>query len=185
MKNLAIAVVLILGVFAISANLEDETKIGYVDKTYIMDRLPEYQKARVLLENFESKSSEELKATKKKMTELEGLLNIHLTEKSPEAKSLESIHKELELFERKRLDLIDIIELEKGKWWKSQSKESYQRLTRAIEMVSSKSGYTHVFDKSKTPDIKHGLIVAPAQDDLTIMVMEILELKSEDYQLGK
>ena len=184
MKNLAIAVILILGIFAMSANLENETKIGYVDKTYIMDRLPEYQKARVLLENFESDDTQEFNKAEANIKDLYAAIE-ELKEKSGDSKAEEmKLTRQIESFEKKKLVLKEQIEAERRIMWQKYTTEVRYKLERALHKAAGKNGYTHIFDKP-VDGMNGELLIAPKQDDLTRKVMEILELKSEDYQLGK
>lgn len=183
MKNLAIAVVLILGVFAISANLENETKIGYVDKAYVMGKLPEYQKAKHLLENFENDNTKELSKADAEISNLFAAIE-ELKSKGDDSREQQlKLVRKIESYEKNKVFLKEKIKAEKTVFWKKHTKEVKYRVKDAMNTAAGKNGYTHVFDKSLNGE--SDLLIAPIGDDLTPKVMDILELKYEDYKVEK
>ncbi|MCF8275881.1 MAG: OmpH family outer membrane protein [Flavobacteriales bacterium] len=176
MKNLALAVVLILGLFGISANLENDTKIGYVYMDLVLSKMPEAVEMNKILEKY---SAEKAAKLSKSSAIVEGKIEeMSKKEKAGELTEAGRIIAENEIANLK-------MGLEKQTTINEQ--ELYEKrvqlltpiakkLEASMDKVAAKLGYKYVLNSSDGTG-NSIVIVAPEADDLTQEVMEDLEIR--------
>ena len=184
MKNLAIAIVMILGTFAISASLEEETRIAHVDKEYVLSKMDEYAKAKMMLAEFENDDTRELEKAEGQIAELMARIEEVRESKGENTVDEKKMLKRIDALEKGNYELKEKIQGQKNEMWLKMTKGTMQRFEKALYSASVKKGYTHVFNKPNEK-FEGELIIAPISDDITMAVMEALELRYEDYKLEK
>lgn len=176
MKNTTIAILLFLGFIGISANLENDTKIGYVYMDLVLSNMPETQEMNKVLDKFSAEKAGLLK----KNTEFlnKKLAEMNRKEKAGELTEAGRIISENELSELKakieqqaRLD-----EQELYKKRVSLLSPIAKKLEKAMDDVAANLGYKYVLNSSDGTG-NSIVIVAPEADDLTQEVMTQLGIK--------
>ncbi len=173
MKDTTLLIVLLCGFFAISANLQNDTKIGYVYMDQILMNMDEAKKMQESLDKFSTEKAELLK----KNTDA---LNAKISEYKQKEKSGElteagkiiaanqisdlqaSLEQQARVNEQelmiKRSDLLGPIAT---------------KLEKAMDEVAVKLGYKYVLNSADGTG-NSIVVVAPESDDLTKEVMEHL-----------
>jgi outer membrane protein len=178
MKNTALAIVLFLSVFGISANLENDTKIGYVYMELVLSNMPETQEMNKVLDKYNAEKSETLK----KNTQF---LNNKLQEMQRKEKAGELTEAGRIISENEINDLRASIE----KQARVNEQELYQKrielltpiakkLEKAMDEVAAKKGYKYVLNSSDGTG-NSIVVVAPDADDLTRAVFDHLGIEIE------
>jgi outer membrane protein len=171
MKNLVL--IGLLAFIGISANLPNETKIGYVYMELVMNSMPETKEMMAIVDKF----------TAEKQAEIEKR-NVFINEK------MESFQKKSQLGELSEAGKIitqnEIISLRKDldKLISANEQELYskrsellspiaKKLEKAMDEVAAQKGYRYVFSSADGTG-NSIIVVAPEADDLTQELMEHL-----------
>lgn len=176
MKNLAIVIVLTIGAFAISANIENQTKIGYVDEKAILDKMESGQE----LERAIRKTEETYFYDREKfISELEQkrteLLQAQVIGKN-ESNVNSGLEKEIAQL-KEAVNKMDRSHKEELAQLQSKLlKVARTKLDAAVEQVAAKKGYKYVLNSDAESD-QRTVIVATEGDDLTEAVIEYMDLK--------
>ena len=176
MKN--IFIILMLAFIGISANLENDTKIGYVYMDLVLRNMEEAKEMNLILDKFSQEKSAELEKSKiileKRFGEIQKKAQTGtLTEagKIIATNELESMQKEIELQTQqdeqelytKRVNLLTPIA---------------KKLEEAMDKVAGEKGYKYVLNSSDGTG-NSIVVVAPESDDLTQEVMAELGIELE------
>ena len=171
MKNTTLLIVLLIGFFAISANLENDTKIGYVYMDQILMNMEETKKMQTSLDKFSSEKAEQIR----KNTEF---LNARINDFKQKEKSGELTEAGKIIATNQINDLQVSLE--------QQARTNEQelmvkrnellspiaaKLEKAMDEVATKMGYKYVLNSSDGTG-NSIVIVAPEADDLTKEVMD-------------
>ena len=178
MKNTALAIVLFLSVFGISANLENDTKIGYVYMELVLSNMEETKEMNKILDKYSAEKSETLKKNTQFLSNK--LEELQRKEKAGELTDAGRVISENEIS-----DLRASIE----KQARVDEQELYQKrielltpiaqkLEKAMDEVAAKKGYKYVLNSSDGTG-NSIVIVAPDADDLTRAVLDHLGIKTE------
>ncbi|MCB0756409.1 MAG: OmpH family outer membrane protein [Flavobacteriales bacterium] len=177
MKNVAIAVVLILGAFAISANIENQTKIGYVDVDHVWNHLEAVKKAEAELAAIENKIGDSQREKSKGLYERLQQLESELLE--PGMKEKVSM-KEVNDLRVKTTAIEENIKEEIEKQRNSLLKPLKEKLSETVKRIANQEGYKYVF-RGPVNDTQSNILVAPSQDDLTLLIMKELGVDPDTY----
>lgn len=163
MKNIVIASILALGAFGISANIENDTKIAFVDKELVMNELKEAQKLKAEFEQAQAKFKiKEASST----AELELKMQKLAQNRETQSDLAEVIAKRDEIAKMNKAELKEIEEEIFG--------EFYTRLDKTMERIAFESGYNYVFN-AKQSDGTPTALVYSEQDDLTWLVIKKMQ----------
>ncbi len=176
MKNLAI--LFLLAFIGISANLESETKIGYVYMELIMNNMKETQEMQAILEKF---SAEKQAIIDKKSNELNNKISDYQSkDKANELTDAGRIIAENELMTlRRNLETLTN-ETEQEIYSKRTVLLSpiAKKLEKAMDDVAAKYSYKYLLNSADGTG-NSIVIVAPEADDLTQEVMTELGITFE------
>lgn len=176
MKN--IAIILMLAFIGISANIEDDTKIGYVYMDLVLRNMEEAKEMNLILDKFSREKSAELEKSKtileKKFGEIQKKAQAGtLTEagKIIATNELEAMQRDIETQAQqdeqelysKRINLLTPIA---------------KKLEEAMDKVAGEKGYKYVLNSSDGTG-NSIVVVAPEGDDLTQEVMVELGIELE------
>ena len=176
MKN--IFIILMLAFIGISANLENDTKIGYVYMDLVLRNMEEAKEMNLILDKFSQEKSAELEKSKiileRRFGEIQKKAQTGtLTEagKIIATNELEAMQKEIELQTQqdeqelytKRVNLLTPIA---------------KKLEEAMDKVAGEKGYKYVLNSSDGTG-NSIVVVAPESDDLTQEVMAELGIELE------
>ena len=176
MKNLVI--IGLLAFIGVSANLPNETKIGYVYMELVMNNMPEAVELMTIIDKFTAEKQAEIDARNavisNKMTAYQKKLqNGELTDagKIIAGNEIKSLQSELE-------QLITANEQEVYTKRTELLSPIAEKLEKAMDDVAAKNGYRYVFSSSDGTG-NSIVVVAPEADDLTQEVMEHLGIELE------
>ncbi|MBL4587220.1 MAG: OmpH family outer membrane protein [Flavobacteriales bacterium] len=173
MKNTAI-ILLLLAVIGISANVENDTKIGYVQMELVLQNMKETKQMNLTIEKYTAEKQIELKKNSeflnKKFEEYrqknENQVNADRLVAEGELKGMQKalealkLRTEQEIMAEKSALLIPIRE----------------KLEKAVDAVAKKYSYKYVFN-SVDETGNSVVVVAPERDDLTEEVLQHLGIK--------
>lgn len=176
MKNLAIVIVLTIGAFAISANIENQTKIGYINEQTIlgkMDAGQELERAiRKTEETYFYDREKFVSQLEQKRTEL---LQAEVIGKN-ESNVNSSLEKEIAQL-KEAVNKMDRSHQEELAQLQSKLlKAARIKLDAAVAQVAAKNGYKYVLNSNSESD-QRTVIIATDGDDLTEAVIEFMDLK--------
>lgn len=174
MKNLVI--IGLLAFIAISANVPDQTRIGYVYMEMVMKNLPEAQEMMLVVDKFAAEKQTEVEkknAVLKEKTESfqQKLQAGELTEagKIIAENELNSLQKGLE-------QLVNANEQELYAKRSELLAPIAKKLEKAMDEVAAQKGYKYVFSSADGTG-NSIIVVAPEADDLTLEVMKHLGIE--------
>ncbi len=176
MKNLAI--LFLLAFIGISANLESETKIGYVYMELVMNNMDETKEMQAILEKF---SNEKQAAIDQKSNKLNAKLKEYQDNiKTGELTDAGKIIAENELMGLRRGLETLTNETEQEIYTKRSAllNPIAKKLEKAMDDVAEKYGYKYVLNSADGTG-NSIVIVAPEADDLTQEVMTELGITFE------
>ncbi len=176
MKN--ITIILLLAAFAISANLENDTKIGYVYMDLVLTNMEEAKQMNKVLDKFSAEKTAQL-------TKNTQFLNNKIQEMMRKQKAGELTDAGRIISENEISDLKASIE----KQARANEQELYtkriellgpiaKKLEAAMDDVAATMGYKYVLNSSDGTG-NSIVVVAPEADDLTQEVMKELGIKYE------
>ncbi|MBI1288784.1 MAG: hypothetical protein GC178_14545 [Flavobacteriales bacterium] len=178
MKNVAVAIILVLGAFGISANLENDTKIGYVYMEMVLNNMPETQEMNKTLDKIGKEKSDNLMKNTK-------FLNSKIDEMNRKERAGELTEAGRKVSEGEIADMRKKIETQA----REDEKELFQKrmellnpiakkLEKAMDEVAAQKGYKYVLNSSDGTG-NSIVVVAPDADDLTKAVMEHLGIETK------
>lgn len=178
MKNVAVAIVLVLGAFGISANLENDTKIGYVFMEYVLNSMPETQEMNNTLDKLSKEKSDKLVKNTK-------FLNSKVDEMNRKERSGELTEAGRKISEDEIADMRKKIETQARADEQELFKKRMEllgpiakKLEKAMDDVAAKKGYKYVLNSSDGTG-NSIVVVAPEADDLTKAVMDHLGIETK------
>lgn len=181
MKNLAIAVVLVLGVLAISANLDNQTKIGVVDKKWIIEQTNAGQLMKKKLQGLREKQNEEIVELEKKLTEKNAWLGSPSASAKKDDSAIESVSKEVDILTEQLNYSKAEFEQSYAKTKQSLEEEILLKVQPVIEGVAAKKGFKHVIDRTDSNG-QSILVLSPKEADITEAVLAELGLDASTYK---
>ena len=168
MKKLVTIVLVAAGLMA-AAQVNAQTKLGYISVQELVQAMPEYRRADTTLAEYQNALNEQYADRVKDFNMRDSLLSSKDTLKYTKAQ-----------LEVKRNDLAKTyVELQQ---WNQRAQQMYQakedetmkpildKARKAIQDVAKESGYTYVFPKEQ-------LLVSPPGDDILGLVKKKLNLK--------
>lgn len=176
MKNLVIVIVLTLGAFAISANIENQTKIAFVDEAKILSKMEAGQEVeRAIRKTEETYNYDREKFViqlEQKKTEL---LQAQLIGKN-EGNVNTSLEKEIAQL-KEAVNKMDRSKKEEIRQLKIKLLTSArQKLDESVEQVAAKKGYKYVLNSNADGE-NRSVIISAEEDDLTKAVIEYMDLE--------
>lgn len=178
MKNVAIAIILVLGAFGISANLENDTKIGYVYMELVLNQMPETQEMNAKLDKFGKEKSDNLVKNTK-------FLNSKIDDMNRKERSGELTEAGRKVSEGEINDMRMKIETQARKDEEDLFKMRMEllgpiakKLETAMDEVAAKKGYKYVLNSSDGTG-NSVVVVAPEADDLTKAVLDHLGIETK------
>lgn len=174
MKNLVI--IGLLAFIGISANLPNETKIGYVYMELVMNNMPETIEMMATIEKFTAEKQREV--DRKNEMIAKSTKNFELKSQSGELSEAGSIILQNELNSlKKELDLlVTVNEQELYAKRSALLMPIAKKLEKTMDEVAAQHGYRYVFSSADGTG-NSIIVVAPEADDLTQEVMEHLGIK--------
>lgn len=174
MKNLVI--IGLLAFIGISANLPNETKIGYVYMEMVMNNMPEAKEMMTIIDRFTVEKQAEVE--KKKMTISKKL---EAFQKKSEAGEMTEAGKIIAQNEIKSMksELDQLISSNEQEIFSKRSEllsPVAKKLEKAMDDVAAKLGYRYVFSSADGTG-NSIVIVAPESDNLTPEVMKHLGIE--------
>ncbi len=174
MKNLVI--IGLLAFIALSANLPNETKIGYVYMEMVMNSMPEAKEMMVIIEKFTAEKQVEIEQKKAALNK-----KMESFQKRSEAGELTDAGKIIAQNELRamRSDLDQLVNSTEMEIYAKRSEllsPVAKKLEKAMDEVAAKLGYRYVFSSADGTG-NSIVVVAPESDDLTQEVMEHLGIK--------
>jgi Skp family chaperone for outer membrane proteins len=169
MKNIAIAVILVLGTLAISANIENQTKIGVIDYKWLISQTDDGKNMDKKLASFRRTHEEEIRKSEAVLAEKNAWLSSPEVSKKAEDSDINAASAEIE-------QLREHVELSKEKFEKELEKlretletPIKEKLQTVIEDIAAKNGYKYVINKtdSNGEDI---VVVGAQESDITEQV---------------
>ena len=171
MKN--IVIIGLLAFIGISANLPNETKIGYVYMELVMNSMPETKEMMAIVDKFTAEKQAEIE--KRNVFINEKVESFQKKSQSGELSEAGKIITQNEIVSlRKELDkLISANEQELYSKRSELLSPIAKKLEKAMDEVAAQKGYRYVFSSADGTG-NSIIIVAPDADDLTQEVMEYL-----------
>jgi len=171
MKN--IVIIGLLAFIGISANLPNETKIGYVYMELVMNSMPETKEMMAIVDKFTAEKQAEIE--KRNVFINEKIESFQKKSQSGELSEAGKIITQNEIVSlRKELDkLISANEQELYSKRSELLSPIAKKLEKAMDEVAAQKGYRYVFSSADGTG-NSIIIVAPDADDLTQEVMEYL-----------
>ena len=174
MKNLVI--IGLLAFIGISANLPNETKIGYVYMEMVMNNMPETKKMMAIVDKFTAEKQAEIE--KRNVFINEKMESFRKKSQSGELSEAGKIITQNQIISlRKELD--QLISANKQELYSKRSEllsPIAKKLEKAMDEVAAQKGYRYVFSSADGTG-NSIIIVAPEADDLTQEVMEYLGIE--------
>lgn len=174
MKNLVI--IGLLAFIGMSANLPNETKIGYVYMEMVMNNMPETIEMMATIEKFTAEKQREVNKRNKEIEDKKK--NFELKSQSGELSEAGIIILQNELNSlKKELDLL-VTANEQELYAKRSAllMPIAKKLEKTMDEVAAQKGYRYVFSSADGTG-NSIVVVAPEADDLTQEVMEHLGIK--------
>lgn len=176
MRNTALAIILVLAVFGISANLENDTKIGYVYMELVLNNMEETKAMNKLLEQF---SSDKAKALKKNTQFLnDKIAEMARKERAGELTDAGRLISQNEI-DNLKIKIEDQARADEQELFKKRMEllqPIAKKLETAMDEVAAKKGYKYVLNSSDGTG-NSVVIVAPEADDLTKAVLDHLGIE--------
>lgn len=174
MKNLII--IGLLGFIALSANVPNETKIGYVYMEMVMNNMPETIEMMTIIEKFTAEKQREV--DRKAANILEKKENLQEKSQAGELSDAGKIILQNEINSlEKELDLLKASnEQELFAKRSALLQPIAKKLERTMDQVAAQKGYRYVLSSADGTG-NSIVIVAPEADDLTQEVMDHLGIK--------
>lgn len=177
MKNLAIVIVLTIGAFAISANIENQTKIGYVDEKAILDKMEIGKKMNSKIEESEREYKlkrdnllAKLNANRNGNDSYYGSKNMALTNGASKQERGElQILEEVQDLDYKHKTIILAMK-------QKVLSEARATIDAVIKEVATEKGYKYVLN-SDVDGENRAIIISNKGDDLTATVLDRLDIK--------
>lgn len=168
MKNLIVAVVLVMSTFGLSNTAFSQNKIGYISTEELIGVMPEAEEANKELQDYQQALSQQGSAYYTELQELDSVFNRDSAKMNKATRDL------------KRNDMVALYQKVSGWQQTMQQKigEKQQELLAPIQKkaldniktVAKENGYSYVFEAGT-------LLVAPPADDVLSLVKKKMGIK--------
>jgi outer membrane protein len=171
MKN--IVIIGLLAFIGISANLPNETKIGYVYMELVMNSMPETKEMMAIVDKFTAEKQAEIE--KRNVFINEKVESFQKKSQSGELSEAGKIITQNEIVSLRK-DLDKLISTNEQELYSKRSEllsPIAKKLEKAMDEVAAQKGYRYVFSSADGTG-NSIIVVAPEADDLTQELMEYL-----------